>query len=148
MNLICSTLLIKTIVPMYLIDDYSLVVGKSFTYLLVVRTLALGGARSCVDCLPLLTPHRECLTVLDHLSFFFFLIGKLWVLFLREARRSWREKAVCTSTWCLVVLAHFSIHVTFDYSSECHRMSLEELIELMLLLNKKILGAGREEQEK
>lgn len=72
MNLICSTLLIKTVVPMYLIDDYSLVVGKSFTYLLVVRTLALGGARSCVDCLPLLTPHRECLTVLDHLSFFFF----------------------------------------------------------------------------
>lgn len=65
MNLICSTVLIKTIVPMYLIDD-SLVVGKSFTYLLVVRTLALGGARSCVDCLPLLTPHR------DHLSFFFF----------------------------------------------------------------------------
>lgn len=70
------------------------------------------------------------------------------MLFLREARRSWREKAVCTSTWCLIVLAHFSIHVTFDYSSECHRMSLEELIELMLLLNKKILGAGREEQEK
>lgn len=140
--------MIKAIVSMCLIDD-SLVVGKAFTYLLAVRTLALDGARTCVDCLPLLTPHRECLTVLDHSSFFFFLIGKLWVSFLCEARRSWREKAVFISTWCLIVLAHFSIGVTFDYSSACHGMSLEELIELMLLLNKKYWGQGvREEQEK
>lgn len=62
------------------------------------------------------------------------------MLFLCEARSSWREKAVCISTWCLIVLAHFSIDVTFDYLSECHGMSLEELIELMLLLNKKNIG--------